>query len=115
MRENVDIPARLKEWKNMANVTRNDDGTLLIARDVRRDYATRNDDGTLVSFAWPGYPVYYVTEDGGVLCPDDANMAEREGLTDDPQWHIVGCDVNWEDAALICDHCGNGIGAAYCD
>ena len=31
-------------------------------------------EGELVSYAWPGgYPVIYITEDNGVLCPDCAN------------------------------------------
>jgi hypothetical protein len=83
----------------------------------------RNDDGTLVEFAWPGgYPVYYVVEDSGILCPNCARMSEREELglqhdddTFDPQWHIVAADINYEDDSLYCDHCGERIESAYCE
>lgn len=79
----------------------------------------RDDDGQLTAYAWPGgYPVYYVTKDCGVLCPDCARMADREGLTGDPddsQWFIVGTDINWEDPDLTCDHCSKRIESAYAE
>jgi hypothetical protein len=71
-------------------------------------------DGTLPSYAWPGgYPLYYVVVDGGALCPDCARMAEREGLGVDAAWAVVGADVNYEDDALYCDHCGRKIEPSY--
>lgn len=77
----------------------------------------RDDDGRLITYAWPGgYPVYYVTADGGVLCPDCARMAEDEKLSpnpDDTQWHIIAADVNYEDCSLDCDHCYQMIECAY--
>lgn len=76
----------------------------------------RDDNGELESYAWPGgYPIYYLCEDGGILCPDCARQAEKEGLStpDNPQWHIVGAEVNWEDAHLNCDHCYKRIESAY--
>ena len=86
---------------------------------MERTTMQRNGDGTLPAYAWPGgYPLYYVTADGGVLCPDDANMAEREGLAndpDDPQWYIIAQEVNWEDTDLVCDHGGEHIPSAYGD
>jgi hypothetical protein len=82
----------------------------------------RDDDGQLSAFAWPGgYPLYYLTEDGGVLCPEDARMAERDKLAEyddgtfDPQWHIIAADANWEDPEMYCDHCGNRIPSAYAE
>ena len=79
----------------------------------------RNDDGTLPAYVWPGgYPVYYVTADGGTLCPDDANTAEREGLANDPddlQWYIIAQEINYEDDGLRCDHCYARIPSAYGD
>ncbi len=79
----------------------------------------RNDDGTLAAYAWPGgYPLYYITKDGGVLCPADANMADREGLTNDErdeQWYILSADIHWEGEPLYCDHCGERIPSAYMD
>lgn len=79
----------------------------------------RDEDGRLMAYAWPGgYPVYYIVKDGGVLCPDCARMAEREGLADDPddaQWCIIGADINWEASGLTCDHCGKRIESAYAE
>jgi hypothetical protein len=67
--------------------------------------------------AWPGcYPLYYITADGGVLCPKCAN--DNFDLTldkDDPQWYIVDIGVNWEDEELICDNCYKKIESAYGD
>ena len=77
----------------------------------------RLESGKLASFVWPGgYPLYYVTQDGGVLCPGCAKTAELEGLTnnpDDPQWYIVAAQANWEDEELTCDHCNEKIESAY--
>lgn len=66
------------------------------------------------SYAWPGgYPIYHLTQDGGILCPDCAN--ENLALThgDDPQWKIVHSDVNWEDENCNCDNCYKPIESAY--
>ncbi len=66
-------------------------------------------------YSWSGgYRLYYVTADGGFLCAECAN--ENKDLTedpDDPQWFIVGCDVNYEDPDLICDHCGKELSPEY--
>lgn len=79
----------------------------------------RNTDGQLATYAWPGgYPLYYIAQDGGILCPDDARKAEREGLAGDPdapQWNIVAAEANWEDAFLFCDHCHARIPSAYAE
>lgn len=76
----------------------------------------RLESGKLASFAWPGgYPLYYVTQDGGVLCPGCAKTAESKGLTgdlDDPQWYIIAVQINWEEE-LTCDHCNEKIESAY--
>lgn len=78
----------------------------------------RLESGQLGAYSWPGgYPLYYVTLDGGTLCPDCARGAESEGLTDDPddpQWHIIACHVNWEDQQVYCDDCNAHIESAYC-
>ena len=67
------------------------------------------------AWAWPGgYPIYYVTRDGGCLCPTCAN--ENMNLTldkDYDQWCIVGQEINYEDNDLQCDNCYAKIGAAY--
>ena len=63
-----------------------------------------------------GYPLYYVTKDGGVLSPE----AVEENIdlcrdSDDPQWHVIGADVNWEDPCLYCEHTGRRIESAYAE
>lgn len=69
------------------------------------------------AYAWPGgYPFYYVTRDGGCLCPSCAN--ENMNLTldkDYDQWCIVAQEINYEDNDLQCDNCYVDIPAAYGD
>lgn len=73
--------------------------------------------GQVEACAWPGgYPLLYVANDGGVLCPKcvQANL----DLCQDPDadgWNIVGHDINWEDPALYCDHCNGRIESAYAE
>jgi hypothetical protein len=78
-----------------------------------------NQDGSLDAFAWPGgYPIFYLCEDSGVLCPDCARTVDGdpEGYPqDDPQWHIVAADVHWEGAPMFCDNCNAEIESAYGD
>lgn len=76
----------------------------------------RLDDGSFPAYAWPGgYPVMYLTKDDSIICPDCANMAEREGLTDDPEWYIVDYDIHYEGPPHYCDNCGAEIESAYGD
>lgn len=69
-------------------------------------------------YAWPGgYPLYYVTQDGGCLCTDCANenldrTIEEDG---DKSWLIAGCDINYEDTGLYCDNCNKFVECAYGD
>jgi hypothetical protein len=64
--------------------------------------------GHLPTYAWPGgYPLFYITEQGSILCPAHAS-AEHE-YSDEL---IVDADVNWEDDALYCEH-GERIESAY--
>jgi hypothetical protein len=61
-----------------------------------------------------GYPLYYVTKDGGVLSPEA--VIENLALTnnpDDPQWYVVQAQINYEDKDLVCDHTGQRIASAY--
>ena len=76
---------------------------------------TLNEAGTYDSWAWPGgYPMYYITGDCGVLCPQCANANHRLTLDpDDSQWYIIQADVNWEDESLFCDNCSQQIMSAY--
>ena len=85
---------------------------------VRKTYA--NEQGELPSYAWPGgYPIFYLTADNGMLCPDCANCPECRNADveypSDDQWRIVATGINWEDTALYCDHCNNHIESAYGD
>ena len=73
---------------------------------IRREYPT---------YAWPGgYPLYYITRDNGVLCPDCANRNLKLTLDRiDPQWSIEAVEINYEDDFLICDNCSTIIKPAY--
>ena len=70
-------------------------------------------------YAWPGgYPVYFLTSDGGALSFQAAKQERRliidsiaNGYNDG--WQVIGMDVNWEDENLICDHTGERIESAY--
>lgn len=66
------------------------------------------------AWAWPGgYPLFYTTKDGGCLCPTCANDNLELTVQDDPQWEIVGQEINYEDTELYCDNCGEHIEGAY--
>ena len=64
-----------------------------------------------------GYPKYWVTKDGGILS-FEAISQELELIKsaiendDDPQWQVIGCDINWEQE-LRCDHLNKEIQSAY--
>jgi hypothetical protein len=60
------------------------------------------------------YPLYYITKDGGCLCPECAN--KNKNLTrdiHDPQWYIVASEANYENEDLVCDNCNKKIESAY--
>ncbi len=60
------------------------------------------------------YPLFYITKDCGVLCPKCVQEnIELCNDTDDPQWHVTDCAINWENESLYCDHCGEPIESAY--
>lgn len=66
-------------------------------------------------YAFPGgYPLFYITADGGILCPKCCNE-NKELLNDesDRQWFVIAYDVNCEDGELYCDHCNEKIESAY--
>lgn len=67
-------------------------------------------DGKLPAYAWPGgYPLFYLTDQNTVLCPEHASV-ERE-YSDEL---ITAVDVNWEDDSLYCEH-GERIESAYAE
>lgn len=62
----------------------------------------------LPSHAWPGgYPMYYLTKQGNVLCPACATA------NDDDCDDVVAGDVHWEGEPIMCDECGVEIESAY--
>ena len=70
-------------------------------------------------YAWPGgYPMYFITDDGGALSFDTVR-AELRSVIDSIRnqisdgWRVVACDVNWEDTTLYDDHTGERIPSAY--
>ena len=69
-------------------------------------------------YAWPGgYPMFAITSDGAALCHCCCH-SERKLIgstygTDG--WNLVALDVNYEDPALYCDHCGERIESAYAE
>lgn len=84
------------------------------------------DDGKVQSYAWPGgYPLYFVCEDDGVLCPncvsENRSLINRAAIRqcelscDDTQWRVVATDVNYEDTSLYCDNCRKRIESAYAE
>jgi len=63
----------------------------------------------LPAYAWPGgYPIFYFTDYGNVLCPDCAN----DCMADDEYETVIDYDANWEDPELYCE-CGKRIESAY--
>ena len=80
-----------------------------------RDELARNEE--FPARTWPGfYPIFYVLEDGGVLCPACANGGNGSIASidhDDPQWNIIAADVHYEGAPIVCDHCNAEIESAY--
>lgn len=71
--------------------------------DIPRDQPS----GRLPKYAWPGgYPMYYVTDGGLVVCADCASDED----TSDP---AVAGDVHWEGEPLICEDQGEEIPSAY--
>jgi hypothetical protein len=75
----------------------------------------RLSDGTLPHFADGGYPIVYLTADGGFLCPFCANRSEAREGHEDKQWNLVGCDIHWEGPPAVCDNCNAEIDSAYGD
>jgi hypothetical protein len=72
-------------------------------------------------YTFPGcYPLFLITSDGAALSFESAKANFRSVLWSiknkvDDGWRVVGCDANWEDGELTCDHSGERIESAYCD
>lgn len=73
------------------------------------------------AYTWPGgYPLYFITSDGAALSFKSARAefkriaySIRHHLNDG--WRVVGCDINYEDPALVCAHSGEPIESTYCE
>ena len=68
-------------------------------------------------YAWLAGPVYLVTDDGAALCFKCAHEEFRNIVWSiqnecSDGWRVIGCDVNYEDPELYCDHCSKLIESA---
>lgn len=64
------------------------------------------------------YPLFYLTRDNGVICPDcmnGKNGSEAKVGHEDAQWDVTDGDVNWEDPGMYCDHCYARVESAYAE
>ena len=65
-----------------------------------------------------GYPLYFITSDGGALSFESVR-SELSSVLDSIKndindgWKVIGCDVNYEDQNLFCDHSNQQIESAY--
>jgi len=73
------------------------------------------------SYAWPGgYPMYFITSDGGALSFDSVreelrNVVDSIKTKCNDGWRVVACDINWEDGNLVDDHSNERIESAYAE
>lgn len=73
-------------------------------------------------YAWPGgYPMFFICADGGILSfaavRQEWRQVCRAMIQHDKRsdWYVVGCDINWEDPHMECEHTGERIESAYAD
>lgn len=86
-------------------------------RKVSRKQATVDPDYLRMAqdkFAWPGgYEIFFVTDDGGVLCYDCVAQEWDDTIRDaypGDGWYITGTSHTGEiDDVEMCDHCGRPI------
>ena len=73
------------------------------------------------AYSWPGcYPLYFITSDGAALSFDSVRANFRSVLWSikkqvNDGWRVTGCDINYEDGELTCDHSGKRIESAYAE
>lgn len=74
-------------------------------------------DGRLRAYSeLSGYPIFYRTQDGSVVCPACANAhANPPADADDDKWRIIAADINFDQPDMYCDHCEQRIERAYDD
>lgn len=54
-----------------------------------------------------GYPLFYITSFGNIICPDCANEIINDEYED-----IVGYEINYE-SEMYCQECSKAINPAY--
>jgi hypothetical protein len=116
-----------RDCEYFAEYGRLDDMTMMeVEKDKQRPDRTKlcaslSVEEELPAYAWPGgYPLVYLCEDNGSLCPDCANGkngAETLGIDarDDKDWNVVSFYVHYEGPPVICDHCNAEVESAYGD
>jgi hypothetical protein len=77
--------------------------------------------GRVLPYTWPGsYPKVFICEGGRALCARCLHL-NRERIfrstheTAADGWAIDRVDVNFNDAALHCEHCGERIESAWAE
>lgn len=85
----------------------------------------RDRDDQLSSFTdLGGYPLFYITQDNSVICPQCANNLEqlrKEIEAAGEEWveidneKLVKAEINYEDPDLYCDNCSQRIESAYAE
>lgn len=72
-------------------------------------------------YVWPGgYPKYFITHDGEAISFNSAYknrylISYAIKHQDKSDWHIVACDINWEDTSLYCADTNVLIPSTYGD
>lgn len=72
-------------------------------------------------YTFPGcYPLYFVTSDGAALSFGSVRENLRAVLWSirhkaNDGWQVIGCNVNYEDGELVCEHSGERIPSAYAE
>ncbi len=73
-------------------------------------------------YAWPGgYPIIYVTGDGGTLCNVcvSRNWKQIREATDSADhrsgWSLLGVEIHYEGPDEVCANCNREIPSAYGD
>ena len=69
-------------------------------------------------FTWPGgYPLYFYTSDGAPLSfeaveENFSSITNSIRSKSNDGWRVIGCEVNYEDENLVCEHTGKKIKCA---
>jgi len=74
----------------------------------------RINSGKVMVYAFPGgYPMYYLTQDDSVLCPQCVEENQDEcSDSSDPKWYVESHGINYENNSMHCDECSKQIECA---